>query len=275
MANPPGTGGPPRTRTGPHRDLLLPADSRSPRPDGRGRIHPYPSGRINYKRLKKLLQAELALPGDSSYEAVEAAQLHFLRVFGEEIQRVSSFGASDPGAEALLDQGAKTGEGHATLAEWRTANREACRKILKKHRKKAGRGGDVEEAARPSLDYDEILETAYSKLEQAHQKCLETHLRSRAEAEQMMRVVGELPPPQQPQAFERLVRKFWVKPGEERWLIAQCARHLPVLFPFEKAGKFGRVSSDPGGPWFLMRPGANASRIAGWAEKNPDAYLHG
>ena len=49
------------------------------------------------------------------------------------------------------------------------------------------------------------------------------------------------PPPQQPQAFERLVRKFWVKPGEERWLIAQFARHLPVLFPFEKAGKFGRA----------------------------------
>ena len=43
----------------------------------------------------------------------------------------------------------------------------------------------------------------------------------------------------------------------------------------DKAGKFGRVSSDPGGPWFLMRPGANASRIAGWAEKDPDAYLHG
>ena len=37
------------------------------------------------------------------------------------------------------------------------------------------------------------------------------------------------------------MRKFWVKPGEERWLIAQFARHLPVLFPFEKAGKFGRA----------------------------------
>ena len=145
-----------------------------------------PSGRINYKRLKKLLQAEL----DSSYESVEAAQLHFLRVFGEEIRRVSSFGASDPGAEALLDKGAKTDEG-PMLAEWRNANREACRKILKKHRKKAGRGGD-EEAARPSLDYDEILETAYSKLEQAHQECLETHLRSRVEAAKMMRVIGGL-----------------------------------------------------------------------------------
>ena len=32
-----------------------------------------------------------------------------------------------------------------------------------------------------------------------------------------------------------------MKPGEERWLIAQFARHLPVQFPFEKAGKFGRA----------------------------------
>ena len=42
------------------------------------------------------------------------------------------------------------------------------------------------------------------------------------------------------------------------------------------AGEFGRISANTGGPWFLMRAGANATRIASWAEDDrASGWLHG
>lgn len=43
-------------------------------------------------------------------------------------------------------------------------------------------------------------------------------------------------------------------------------------------GSFGRISAKTGGPWFLMKAGPNATRIAAWADREQDqhnAWLHG
>lgn len=41
------------------------------------------------------------------------------------------------------------------------------------------------------------------------------------------------------------------------------------------AGQFGRGASNPGGTWFLLKAGANATRIQTWGKRDPDAWLHG
>eukprot|EP01043_Picozoa_sp_COSAG02_P027177 COSAG02_NODE_1590_length_11791_cov_24.350239_2_plen_574_part_00 len=69
--------------------------------------------------------------------------------------------------------------------------------------------------------------------------------------------------------------------GEAMTLARYPNKNVAGGWEFLKAdlgGTFGRISANTGGPWFLMKAGPNATRIAGWADSEQDqhsGWLHG